>query len=145
MRHPVLLILITAAALSAAVALWLPGWRDSKSGTAAPAVDLSAWSRTPLDDGGYTLATENYYLPMIKYPLSLTDVAAAYHHAGYRGIKLLGWVFILAGCALMASRYQGTSASSLASGHAVMGAVFGGLHLAYGIYLYFTEQRGNEM
>jgi hypothetical protein len=31
-----------------------------------------------------------------------------------------------------------------AAGHWVMGGVFGGLHLAYGIYLYFTEQRRNE-
>jgi len=25
-----------------------------------------------------------------------------------------------------------------------MGAVFGGLHLAYGLYLYFSETRKNE-
>ena len=28
--------------------------------------------------------------------------------------------------------------------HGVMGAFFGALHLAYGIYLYFTERPGNE-
>jgi hypothetical protein len=26
-----------------------------------------------------------------------------------------------------------------------MGILFGGAHLAYGIYLYFTEQHGNAM
>jgi hypothetical protein len=32
----------------------------------------------------------------------------------------------------------------LAYAHGVMGFFFGGLHLAYGVYLYFTEQRRNE-
>ena len=27
--------------------------------------------------------------------------------------------------------------------HALMGGTFGGLHLAYGVYLYFTEKRKN--
>lgn len=61
-----------------------------------------------------------------------------------RGIKLLGWLFILCGCALMATRCQAAAAISLVDGHRVMGGVFGGLHLAYGIYVYFTEQRRNE-
>ncbi|HWH67966.1 MAG TPA: hypothetical protein VNT26_01165, partial [Candidatus Sulfotelmatobacter sp.] len=59
-------------------------------------------------------------------------------------IKLLGWLFILCGCALMATRCHAATTLSLADGHRVMGGVFGGLHLAYGIYLYFTEQRRNE-
>lgn len=61
----------------------------------------------------------------------------------HRGIKLLGWLFVLCGCALMATRcYAGTSLS-LMNEHWVMGGVFGGLHLAYGVYLYFTEPRRN--
>ena len=61
-----------------------------------------------------------------------------------RGIKLLGWLFILCGCALMATRCPAGSPLSLGAGHQVMGVVFGGLHLAYGIYLYFTEPRRNQ-
>lgn len=61
-----------------------------------------------------------------------------------RGIKLLGWIFIFCGCALMATRCHTATQLSLADGHKVMGGVFGGLHLAYGLYLYFTEQRRNE-
>ncbi len=61
-----------------------------------------------------------------------------------RGIKLLGWLFILCGCALMATRCHTATQLSLADGHRVMGGVFGGLHLAYGLYLYFTEPRRNE-
>jgi hypothetical protein len=33
---------------------------------------------------------------------------------------------------------------ALVDGHWMMGAAFGGLHLAYGVYLYFTERRRNE-
>ena len=66
----------------------------------------------------------------------------AIHSAGFfmlRGIKRFAWVFIAAGCALLAGMMQTTF-----SPHLLMGAIFGGLHLAYGIYLYFTEKRGNE-
>ena len=60
-----------------------------------------------------------------------------------RGIKLFGWVFILIGCGLLLSMLSETLLKREASVHLVMGGVFGGLHLAYGIYLYFTEQRKN--
>jgi len=71
----------------------------------------------------------------------------ALHSAGFfmhRGIKLLGWMFLLCGCALMASRCIPNDPLALVEGHRAMGGVFGGLHLAYGIYLYFTEQSRNE-
>jgi len=61
----------------------------------------------------------------------------------HRGIKLLGWLFVLCGCALMAGRCLVGGPFTLAASHLVMGAVFGGLHFAYGIYLYFTEKGGN--
>ena len=60
----------------------------------------------------------------------------------HRGIKLLGWLFVFCGCALMATRCF--AAFGLSEGHKAMGVVFGGLHLAYGVYLYFTENRRNE-
>jgi hypothetical protein len=77
---------------------------------------------------------------ILLYGCALTAAGFFMH----RGIKLLGWLFILTGCALMSSRCQTDGLLSLAAGHQVMGGVFGGLHLAYGIYLYFTEQRRNE-
>jgi len=63
-----------------------------------------------------------------------------------RGIKLLGWIFIVCGCGWMGVCATCTAerAWSPTAGHALMGGVFGGLHLAHGIYLYFTEPRGNE-
>jgi hypothetical protein len=77
---------------------------------------------------------------MLLYGCALTAAGFFMH----RGIKLLGWLFILCGCGLMALRCQAAGSLSALNGHCVMGGVFGGLHLAYGIYLYFTEQRRNE-
>jgi len=69
------------------------------------------------------------------------------HAAGFfmpRGIKLFGWGFILLGCALAGWLSFIPVAVPLARAHGVMGATFGGLHLAYGVYLYFSEPRNNE-
>jgi len=61
-----------------------------------------------------------------------------------RGIKLLGWLFILSGCAFaLMPGLDAPKPSALLMGHCMMGTAFGGLHLAYGIYLYFTEKRKN--
>lgn len=77
---------------------------------------------------------------ILLYGCALTAAGFFMH----RGIKLLGWLFIVCGCALMAGRCQPDASWPSLNGHWVMGAVFGGLHLAYGIYLYFTEQSRNE-
>jgi hypothetical protein len=59
------------------------------------------------------------------------------------GIKWLGWLFIIAGLVdIKAKKLFGPL--TFGGEHLVMGCVFGGLHLAYGIYLYFTERRRNE-
>ena len=74
----------------------------------------------------------------------------ALHAAGFytlRGIRLLGWLFIAAGVTIMfmvaAGQGQDFLISTYQAGHWLMGAMFGLLQLAYGIYLYFTEKRGN--
>lgn len=60
-----------------------------------------------------------------------------------RGIKLLGWIFVACGCALLAVRTAVAGPPTLLQCHEIMGASFGGLHLACGIYLYFTERGKN--
>jgi hypothetical protein len=61
-----------------------------------------------------------------------------------RGIKLFGWGMIACGCALLAYLYCYTQEGlPLRWAHAVMGVVFGGGHLAYGIYLHFTGKTSN--
>jgi hypothetical protein len=69
----------------------------------------------------------------------------ALHAAGFfmpRGFKLFGWAFIGAGCFLGAGLCLGGPPSAAGVNWA-MGALFGGSHLAYGVYLYFTEKDGN--
>ena len=55
-----------------------------------------------------------------------------------RGIKLLGWVFLILGGFLLLFVHWVPVLANL-SVHLLMGGTFGGLHLAYGIYLRFTE------
>jgi hypothetical protein len=70
----------------------------------------------------------------------------AFHAAGFfmpRGMKIFGWAFVVGGCGLLAAGLPDW-ARPLDYGHGVMGLFFGGLHLAYGGYLYFTERRGHR-
>lgn len=68
----------------------------------------------------------------------------AIHAAGFfmpRGMKLFGWLIIAAtGLALLFAVLVEPRASSRLD-HAFMGALFGLLHVAYGIYLRVTEPR----
>jgi hypothetical protein len=72
----------------------------------------------------------------------------AIHAAGFfmpRGLKWFGWLFIIIGCLWLpiCSAAGVPSPDNFFWGlNGFMGAIFGGLHLAYGIYLYFTEKRG---
>jgi hypothetical protein len=64
------------------------------------------------------------------------------HAAGFfmpRGIRWFGWLFLLAGFALMVCMLACNAIFN--SLHLLMAVIFGGMHLAYGIYLYFTEKK----
>ncbi len=66
----------------------------------------------------------------------------AVHSAGFfmpRGIKLLGWLFILGAGSLLLSSLAVAARLPMQFGHLIMGLFFGGLHLCYGIYLFATE------
>jgi hypothetical protein len=69
----------------------------------------------------------------------------AVHAAGsfvQRGMKLFGWLFIAVGCGLLVlSIRDRQDFLGRCSPHLLMAAIFGGLHLAYGIYLYCTEKK----
>jgi peptidoglycan/LPS O-acetylase OafA/YrhL len=74
----------------------------------------------------------------------------ALHAAGFytlRGIRLLGWFFVAGGFVILfgmlVGHQQDFSVRSWQMAHGIMGGLFGLLQLAYGIYLFFTEQRGN--
>jgi vacuolar-type H+-ATPase subunit I/STV1 len=71
----------------------------------------------------------------------------ALHAAGFfmpRGIKLFAWGMIVGGSLLLAWWAVLEPDLHPSASHLLMGFFFGALHLAYGIYLYFTEKRGNE-
>lgn len=103
------------AGLLAGLLVALPPWRDP----------LHAW-----------------WLPGIWMVL----FACATHAAGFfmtRGIKLFAWVFAGLGAATLLylnTRSHAAGMPSLHLAHLVMGAMFGGLHLAYGFYLAATEK-----
>lgn len=69
----------------------------------------------------------------------------ALHAAGFfmpRGVKLFGWVYIVLACVCLFI-YAFVRLEIEISAHWLMGFFFGGLHLAYGVYLYLTERRKN--
>ncbi|MGA2751593.1 MAG: hypothetical protein ABSG59_22735 [Verrucomicrobiota bacterium] len=69
----------------------------------------------------------------------------ALHAAGFfmpRGFKLFGWGFIAMGCLLGGALCLG-GPPPVGGVNWAMGLLFGGPHLAYSLYLYFTEKRGN--
>ena len=76
----------------------------------------------------------------------------AMHAAGFfmpRGVRIFGWGFILAGLAYVgfwmchATSFFAQPDFPLGNPNIAMGALFGGGHAAYGLYLYVTEKRGN--
>jgi hypothetical protein len=80
-------------------------------------------------------------------PIWMVLYGCAIYSAGFfmpRGMKLFGWLFIGLGSGIMVVVNQRSDASGMPAlvwAHLVMGLVFGGGHLAYGLYLYFTEPR----
>ena len=68
----------------------------------------------------------------------------AAHAAGFflpRGVRWLGWIFVLVGSVLPLVFSWSENHEKVVSSHLLMGGIFGGLHLTYGIYLYFTEKK----
>jgi hypothetical protein len=69
----------------------------------------------------------------------------ALHAAGFfmpRGIKLFGLFFIACACGLFYAFFAGWISERI-NAHCLMGFFFGGLHLAYGAYLYLTEKKNS--
>lgn len=60
-----------------------------------------------------------------------------------RGIKLFGWLYLVLAAVMLFLYWPEWMKLSVLANHVVMGVVFGGVHLAYGVYLHFTEKRGN--
>jgi hypothetical protein len=68
----------------------------------------------------------------------------ALHAAGFfapRGVRLLGWLFILSACGVFCTLFAPETLRNAASANIVMGLFFGVVHLVYGVYLHFTEKQ----
>jgi hypothetical protein len=92
--------------------------------------------------GGFK-SVENTGLQLLVILLWTWFYGCAAHAAGFfmpRGVRLLGWIFIAVGGALLAGLCLPGNPLTSTPPHLLMGAVFGGIHLAYGIYLYVTKQ-----
>ena len=90
------------------------------------------------------IAPENHELQFLVVVFWSWLYGCAVHAAGFfmpRGVRWLGWIFIMAGIILLTA--LGTLAHRLEflPPHLLMGGIFGGLHLVYGVYLHFTEQK----
>lgn len=132
-------LLVRRQALKESESFWSPPTRRIAQALLPPVFVGSLAAFCPSSD-----FVQPWGLPalwMLLYGCALN--AAGFFMA--RGIKLFGWLFVLCGCGLIAVRCWAGGPLALIQCHQVMGAVFGGLHLAYGIYLYFTEPRRNEM
>lgn len=91
---------------------------------------------------GAATAAALLWLPLIWAAL----YGCALHAAGFfmpRGMKIFGWALVLGSSGFCASNLSDWAGPRL-FGHGIMGLFFGAAHLAYGIYLYFTEPRRDE-
>jgi len=89
-------------------------------------------------------------LPLV--PIWMVLYGLGMHAAGFfmpRGLRIFSWGFIFCGLILLGwlmTLYRPVSTvvlPNLPLSNGAMGVFFGGGHLACGVYLYFTEKRGN--
>jgi hypothetical protein len=140
-------LLVRRQALREAEPFWSPPTRRVTWAMLPPLAVGAVIGFLVLAHGNPATGEQDPLSAMVWVPLGwIILYGCAFHAAGFfmpRGMRVFGWAFVLAGCGLLALRPQGRLEPSLC-GYALMGFFFGLLHLAYGVYLYFTEQRGNE-
>lgn len=127
------LLLVRRQAIRAGELVWSPPTRRVSQALVPPLFLGAVAGVLVIFNGGVDL------VPEIWVALH----GCALHAAGFfmpRGMRVFGSCFVLAGAALLLLQplYR-----IEVSPHLVMGFFFGVLHLAYGIYLYFTEQARN--
>jgi hypothetical protein len=141
------LVLVRRQALKESEPFWSPPTRRVSQALLPPLIAGLLISGVVLLDANLAAPGAGSARVLLWLPLSWVVLyGCAFHAAGFfmpRGMKLFGWTFVLGGCAVLAASAP-EGAHSPACAHGVMGSFFGGLHLAYGVYLYFTEPRKNE-
>ena len=142
------LLLVRRQALKESEPFWSPPTRRVSQAVLPPlvaglliSVVVLVWSGPKPENA--SSAPVSLWLPLSWVVL----YGCAFHAAGFfmpRGMRLFGWVFIIGGCGLFAAGAAIDTAAPAVCAHGIMGIFFGGLHLAYGVYLYFTEPHRNE-
>ncbi len=103
----------------------------------------------PLTSGFVTTALLSLFSPAAEVsaswlpPIWMLLYGCALHAAGFfmpRGMKLFGWIFVALGCGWSAALSTNPGLRGF-DPNLVMAGSFGLLHLAYGVYLFFTERR----
>jgi hypothetical protein len=110
------------------------------AGFIAGAVVFAISPSAPQDPGSQVRVLGLLWLPLCWVVL----YGCALHAAGFfmpRGIRLFAWALVLGGCGAFALGIPDWPSRVCA--HGIMGLFFGLAHLAYGVYLYFTEKGGN--
>jgi hypothetical protein len=135
-------LLVRQQALKEAEPFWSPPTRRVAQAL-APAFLIGAIVAGVLAHWGTGGHTDEIWFLVLIWCLCF---GCGIHAAGFfmpRGMKWFGWSFIFTGVGLIA--IQSTDLVDIHrvfhSPHLLMAAIFGGLHLAYGIYLYFTEKK----
>jgi hypothetical protein len=143
-------LLVRRQALKAGEAFWSPPTRritqamlpPLTAGMIAGAVIFFQAASEPVNVANISNVLAMLWLPLVWVVL----YGCAFHAAGFfmpRGMRIFGWAFVIAGCALFAVGIP-DKVQRVDAAYSVMGVFFGVLHLAYGIYLYFTEPRRDE-
>jgi hypothetical protein len=117
-----------AAGLALGLTAALQGWLGSRHDGTAAGLPPSYWANMALPLGWIIL------------------YGCAVHAAGFfmqRGIRLFAWILIICGGLGFFWREPQTRQGLVDAGYLLMGAVFGLLHLIYGLYLYASEKRSS--
>lgn len=80
-------------------------------------------------------------------PVWMLFYGCGLHAAGFfmqRSMRWFGWAFIIFGLLLLFCAVSDVRLQSIQAAHYMMGIFFGVSHLAFGIYLFFTERKKNE-
>lgn len=148
-------LMVRRQALKDAEPFWSPPTRRVARGMLPPLTAgfvlgalLAITQLLPSDVPDPTSGLPPRWIHMVCLPLLWVILyGCAVHASGFfmtRGMQLFGWLIIAGGCASFLVGAPRESQMPLV-GYGIMGGFFGLLHIAYGVYLYFTENRESAL
>lgn len=138
------LLLIRRQALKDSEQFWSPPTRRVAQALVPAFFTGLVLAVLALTEYGVHVDESNYVVIQLLVIVWAWLYGCAIHAAGFfmpRGVRCLGWLFIIAGLVSLIGMCKGLNYFTRVSPHLLMAAIFGGLHFVYGIYLYFTEKK----